>query len=352
MGAGQGHPGSSAPSTGAAPSRPGPAVPSRPGTGPQPPRQPAGAQALPAQPNRPRPTGATNQANRPTDTQQQAVSTSSATASPAPEAAAPATDDAGENLATSATKPPLWQRMTAALGFDSKPEAKPGPEQSADESTGAAAKTSPAELPTHPSDSSVGLAQLRQGGPGNAPQSPTGPGGGQPRAGQSTSGGSSSATALLPAAAAAGAGTAVAAGKAGESSPSGQPNPTAVRRTRKARLRLSRLDPWSVMKTAFLFSIAAGIMLVVAVYAVWVVLSTSGLFSSVDGIVAAVLSSPGDTTPFRVEDYLSTQRVTGAAAVIAVIDVLLFTALATLASFLYNLAATMLGGLEVTLAED
>jgi hypothetical protein len=35
-----------------------------------------------------------------------------------------------------------------------------------------------------------------------------------------------------------------------------------------------------------------------------------------------------------------------------VVDVLIFTALATLGSFLYNLAATVLGGLEVTLAED
>ena len=34
------------------------------------------------------------------------------------------------------------------------------------------------------------------------------------------------------------------------------------------------------------------------------------------------------------------------------VDVVIFTALATLGSFLYNLAATMLGGLEITLAED
>ena len=33
-----------------------------------------------------------------------------------------------------------------------------------------------------------------------------------------------------------------------------------ARRTRKARLRLSRIDPWSVMKTSFLFSVAFGIM--------------------------------------------------------------------------------------------
>jgi Transmembrane domain of unknown function (DUF3566) len=125
-----------------------------------------------------------------------------------------------------------------------------------------------------------------------------------------------------------------------------------ARRTRKARLRLSRLDPWSVMKTSFLFSIAAGIMLVAAVYSLWTVLSTSGLFESVNEIVRSVVSTPGDTTPFRLQEYINTQKVMGVTALIACVDVVIFTALATLGSFLYNLAATMLGGLEITLAED
>lgn len=131
-----------------------------------------------------------------------------------------------------------------------------------------------------------------------------------------------------------------------------KPRPGTARGTRKARLRLSRLDPWSVMKTAFLFSIAAGIVFVVAVFAVWTVIGSSGLFGSVDSIVGSVLQSPGDTTPFRIEDYVNTQKVMGVTAFLACIDVVIITALATLASFLYNLAATMLGGLEVTLAED
>jgi hypothetical protein len=131
-----------------------------------------------------------------------------------------------------------------------------------------------------------------------------------------------------------------------------KPKAGAARGTRKARLRLSRLDPWSVMKTSFMFSIAAGIVLVVAVYAVWLVVGSSGLFDSIDSIVGSVLQSPGDTTPFRIGDYVNTQKVMGVAAFLACIDVVIFTALATLASFLYNLAATMLGGLEVTLAED
>jgi transmembrane protein DUF3566 len=125
-----------------------------------------------------------------------------------------------------------------------------------------------------------------------------------------------------------------------------------ARRTRKARLRLSRFDPWSVMKTSFLFSIAAGIMLVAAVYSIWTVLSTSQLFDSLNEIVRSVVSTPGDTTPFRVQEYINTQKVMGVTALIACVDVVIFTALATLGSFLYNLAATMLGGLEITLAED
>ena len=69
-------------------------------------------------------------------------------------------------------------------------------------------------------------------------------------------------------------------------------------------------------------------------------------------MVKSVVSTPGDTTPFRIEEYVNTQKIIGVAALIAVVDVLIFTALATLGSFLYNLAATVLGGLEVTLAED
>lgn len=125
-----------------------------------------------------------------------------------------------------------------------------------------------------------------------------------------------------------------------------------ARRIRHARLRLSRLDPWSVMKTSFLFSIAAGIMLVVAVYAVWSVLASSGLLPFVNNLVSSVISTPGDSTPFRVEDYVNTQKIMGVTALLACLDVVICTSLATLGCFLYNLAATMLGGLDVTLAED
>ena len=124
------------------------------------------------------------------------------------------------------------------------------------------------------------------------------------------------------------------------------------RRTRRARLRISRLDPWSVMKTAFLSSIAFGIMTWIAVYVVWTVIGASGLLDTINVIITGLLASPSDLTPIRIEDYVNTNKVMGVTAFIAVINVVILTALATVFAFLYNLSANILGGLELTLAED
>ncbi|MDP8932371.1 MAG: DUF3566 domain-containing protein, partial [Actinomycetota bacterium] len=52
------------------------------------------------------------------------------------------------------------------------------------------------------------------------------------------------------------------------------------------------------------------------------------------------------------EDYVGTSRVLGFTMLVAAVDVVLLTAIATLGAFLYNMAAALLGGVEVTLAED
>mgnify|MGYP000579600187 FL=1 len=124
------------------------------------------------------------------------------------------------------------------------------------------------------------------------------------------------------------------------------------RRTRKARLRLSRIDPWSVMKTTFLFSIAFGVMMVVATFALWSVLAGSGALESLNTLINTLISSEQEGTTFKIEDYLGVQRILGFSVVVAAIDVVIITAVATLFAFLYNLSAVVMGGLEVTLAED
>lgn len=122
------------------------------------------------------------------------------------------------------------------------------------------------------------------------------------------------------------------------------------RKVRKARLRLSHIDPWSVMKTSFLLSIALGIVTVVAVSVIWSVLGAAGVWESIDSAVGDVVGGTG--TNFAIQDYLGTSRVLGFTMLVAVVDVVLVTVVATLGAFLYNLAAALLGGFEVTLSED
>ncbi len=127
--------------------------------------------------------------------------------------------------------------------------------------------------------------------------------------------------------------------------------PKTRHQTRKARLRMSRIDPWSVMKTSFLLSIAFGIVTWVAVFIVWSAIGAAGVFDNINNTVTEVLGTPA-AEPFRIENYINTGKVMGFTTLLACADVLIITALATLGSFLYNIAATLLGGLEVTLASE
>ncbi|MFJ2110429.1 MULTISPECIES: DUF3566 domain-containing protein [unclassified Streptomyces] len=122
-------------------------------------------------------------------------------------------------------------------------------------------------------------------------------------------------------------------------------------RTRKARLRVSKADPWSVMKVSFLLSIALGLCTIVAAAVLWMVMDAMGVFSTVGGTISEATGS-NESNGFDLQSFLSLPRVLVFTSVIAVIDVVLATALATLGAFIYNLSAGFVGGVELTLAED
>ncbi|GAA2945796.1 DUF3566 domain-containing protein [Streptomyces enissocaesilis] len=122
-------------------------------------------------------------------------------------------------------------------------------------------------------------------------------------------------------------------------------------RTRKARLRVAKADPWSVMKVSFLLSIALGICTVVAAAVLWMVMDAMGVFSTVGGTISEATGS-NESNGFDLQSFLSLPRVLIFTSVIAMIDVVLATALATLGAFIYNLSAGFVGGVELTLAED
>jgi hypothetical protein len=123
------------------------------------------------------------------------------------------------------------------------------------------------------------------------------------------------------------------------------PRPGAPRRV---RLTVARVDPWSVMKLAFLLSVAIGIALVVAAALLWTVLEGMGVFADVSRVVGEIIGDPA----FDLAAWVGFSKVVSAMTVIAVVDVVLITAISTLGAFLYNISAALVGGLHVTLSDD
>ncbi|MEU4621157.1 DUF3566 domain-containing protein [Actinoplanes sp. NPDC023801] len=126
----------------------------------------------------------------------------------------------------------------------------------------------------------------------------------------------------------------------------------AARGPRRARLNLKRIDPWSVMKFSFAVSIVLFIVVVVATSVLYLALDTMGVWSSVNGNLQELVNASGGTdggasTAFRITAW----GVIGTSMLIGAVNVVLFTALATLGAFIYNVCADLVGGIELTLAE-
>jgi len=120
---------------------------------------------------------------------------------------------------------------------------------------------------------------------------------------------------------------------------------------RRVKLSVSRVDPWTAMKLSFLLSVAVGIAGVVMVVALWSILSGMGVFTDMNRTVESVLNTTNGGK-FDLMNYIGLGRVVSLTIVIAVIDVILITAISTLGAFLYNVCSSLVGGLQVTLTDD
>ncbi|MCC3289550.1 MULTISPECIES: DUF3566 domain-containing protein [unclassified Arthrobacter] len=134
----------------------------------------------------------------------------------------------------------------------------------------------------------------------------------------------------------------------GNRQPLVKPAPKA--KARKARLLVSKIDPWSVLKMAFLLSVALGVVTVVAAIVLWTVLDLTGIFDRVNTLLGEIAGS--ESGGFDLRDFASLGQVVSFATIIAVVNVLLLTALSMLAAVLYNIASTLVGGIGVTLTDD
>jgi hypothetical protein len=121
---------------------------------------------------------------------------------------------------------------------------------------------------------------------------------------------------------------------------------------RKAHLQVARFEPWSVMKFSFIMSLVCFLVLFVAVAVLYVILSWLGVFDALSNTIRDLTSNDqGKNGGLNPASWFSAAHILGYTALIGTLNVLLITALATVWSVIYNMAADLVGGVEVTLKE-
>lgn len=118
---------------------------------------------------------------------------------------------------------------------------------------------------------------------------------------------------------------------------------------RRAKVMVSRIDPLSAVKIGFLLSVAAGVMLVVAVYVLWAVLNGMGTFSLANEWVSKLFTEDQE---LNLMQFFHQGRVMSATILIAVVNVFILTAMSAVWAFLYNIVSSVVGGVFVTLSDE
>jgi hypothetical protein len=230
---------------------------------------------------------------------------------------------------------PTGRTATEQADRATAPAAKKAPAAASPAAKGPATKATPAAAPGGSGRTSAPAAAT------TTTQEPVRPAPGGSAARGSAKPAASAAAASGAAASGAGTSTATAARPSGTSALTGSG-------PRRVRLAISRVDPWSVMKLSFLMSVAIGIMIVVATAVVWITLDSLHVFATINDLVTEILADSN----IDLMQYVEFDRVLSIATLVAVVDIFLITALATIGAFLYNITAALVGGVHVTMTDE
>ncbi len=117
---------------------------------------------------------------------------------------------------------------------------------------------------------------------------------------------------------------------------------------RKVDLTLARIDPWSALKIGFILGVAVAIATVIMTAVMWLLLDGMNVFGSVEDF----LISLGAESFLELMEYMRLPRVMSYATIMAIMNVVLFTAAVTLMAVLYNLVAALVGGIRVSFMDE
>jgi hypothetical protein len=131
--------------------------------------------------------------------------------------------------------------------------------------------------------------------------------------------------------------------EAGATSPPRVSRPRS-RGPRRARLQLRHINPWTVLKFSAVLAIALFFVWLIMIGVLFGILDGAGIIGKINDAVTTI-NGPGSKPP------ITATIVFGGAAIVGVVNMVLFIALSTIGSIVYNLCADLVGGIEITLSE-
>jgi hypothetical protein len=112
---------------------------------------------------------------------------------------------------------------------------------------------------------------------------------------------------------------------------------------KQVALKLVKIEVWSAIKAGFFVTVAAGIATVVGFFALWFVVGQIGLFASLNSLLSGVFGDGG----VDIEQELSLPRVMSFATTLAIVNVILGTALTGLYAMIFNVIGKITGGIAI-----
>ena len=113
--------------------------------------------------------------------------------------------------------------------------------------------------------------------------------------------------------------------------------------SKQVRLKLVYVDFWSSVKLAFLVGLCIGIIGIVGMFLIWTVLNQTGIFDDVNSLFKDISGAGGND----LKSVLGLAPVMSFSLVVAILDVVVVTALGAVFALLYNLSVKITGGLLV-----
>jgi hypothetical protein len=120
------------------------------------------------------------------------------------------------------------------------------------------------------------------------------------------------------------------------------------RKKKRVTLRLVFVDAWSSVKLAFLVALALAAVTVVITFFGWNLLASTGLLGSARSLLTDIAGAQGSS----LLDGMTFESVMAFTGVVALLELIIVSALGAVFAALFNLAVRVVGGAKVGFGSD